>query len=518
MEQSLDLILAKGNVITLNDQQPRVEAVGVEGERIAIVGSLNEVKKGQSKSTQFINLKGKTLLPGFIDSHVHLMYTGLSLLGVDLSTVQSIDEVLKKIKERAKITPLGEWILGYLFNEALTQEKRFPTKKELDAVSTEHPIYISHYTYHSCAVNTIALQRLNISINLEGINKDSKGEIIGEIDDPAINEVNNRMNNLIGEKNRLKAVIAAAQKALQVGITTLHAKEEFQNANFILENKDRLPIRIRILFFLRTLKKEVEEIINLDFLQKRNCICLIADGAIETHTAALFRPYTDDQTTSGMLYYSDEEIQGFMEKAHRAGFQISIHCESERSIEQALLGYERALRKNPRKNHRHRIEHFELPTFNQIDRVAKTEVALAMQPIFIPICGGDNLEAERKLLGKERVKRYHPYRTILDKGILVAGGSDSPVTQMNPLKGIQAALTHPNKDQRIALDEAIRFYTINGAKIGFEEKEKGTIEKEKLADFVVLSEDPYRVLPEKIGKIHIEMTIVGGKVVYKKEN
>jgi len=129
MEQSLDLILAKGNVITLNDQQPRVEAVGVEGERIAIVGSLNEVKKGQSKSTQFINLKGKTLLPGFIDSHVHLMYTGLSLLGVDLSTVQSIDEVLKKIKERAKITPSGQWILGYLFNEALTQEKRFPTKK-----------------------------------------------------------------------------------------------------------------------------------------------------------------------------------------------------------------------------------------------------------------------------------------------------------------------------------------------------------------------------------------------------
>ncbi len=514
MEQSLDLILAKGNVITLNDQQPRVEAVGVEGERIAIVGSLNEVKKGESKSTQFINLKGKALLPGFIDSHVHLMYTGLSLLGVDLSTVQSIDEVLKKIKERAKITPSGQWILGYLFNEALTREKRFPTKRELDAVSTEHPIYISHYTYHSCAVNTIAFQQLNISINLEGINKDSKGEIIGKIDDPAINEVNNRMNNLIGEKDRLKAAMAAAQKALQVGITTLHAKEEFQNANFILENKDRLPIRIRILLFLQTLK-DVDRMINLNFLQKRNCICLISDGAIETHTAALFRPYTDDQTTLGMLYYSDEEIQCFIEKAHRAGFQISVHCESERSIEQALLGYERALRKNPRKNHRHRIEHFELPTFDQIDRVAKTEVALAMQPIFIPICGGDNLEAERKLLGEERVKRYHPYRTILDKGILVSGGSDSPVTQMNPLKGIQAALTHPNKDQRIALDEAIRFYTINGAKIGFEEKEKGTIGKGKLADFVVLSEDPYQVPPKKIGNINIEMTIVGGKVVYR---
>jgi predicted amidohydrolase YtcJ len=215
--------------------------------------------------------------------------------------------------------------------------------------------------------------------------------------------------------------------------------------------------------------------------------------------------------------YSDDELYQFVEKAHKTGLQISIHAESDRSISQVLWAYQKVLEKYPLKDHRHRIEHFEVPTKKLINRVARLGVALAMQPMFIKVCEGPNLDYYRTLLGDLRVKRTHPFRSILDEGILVSGGSDAPVTRMNPLGGIQACVTHPNNEQRIDVYEAIELFTINGAKIGFEEELKGSIEAGKLADFVVLSDDPYRVPHEKIGNIEVDMTIVGGKVVYEKE-
>jgi hypothetical protein len=216
-----------------------------------------------------------------------------------------------------------------------------------------------------------------------------------------------------------------------------------------------------------------------------------------------------------MLHHSDEKFYSFVEKVHKAGCQISIHAESERAIDQVLWAIEKALEKYPRKDHRHRIEHFEIVTPKQIKKVARLGVALAMQPMFVTMCEGPNLDYYRSLIGDERVKRTHTYRWILNEEILVSGGSDTPVTKVNPLGGISALVNHPLKEQRIDVYEAIEVFTINGAKIGFEEDIKGNIEPGKLADFVVLSDDPYRVPKEKIGNIKVEMTIVGGKVVYQ---
>jgi predicted amidohydrolase YtcJ len=215
-----------------------------------------------------------------------------------------------------------------------------------------------------------------------------------------------------------------------------------------------------------------------------------------------------------MLYHNNDEFYRFIEKVHKAGCQISIHAESDRSVDQVLWAYEKVLEKYPRKDHRHRIEHFELVTMKQIKRATRLGVALAMQPAFMTVC--ENLEDYRVLFGEERIKRFHPYRSILDDGALVAGGSDSPVTRINPLEGIHALVNHSIKEQRIDVYEAIEIFTINNAKIGFEEDVKGSIEEGKLADFVVLSDDPYRVPREKIREIKVEMTIVGGKVVYQR--
>jgi predicted amidohydrolase YtcJ len=515
MAQNLDLII-KGNIITVVNQKPRAEAIGIKNGRIVAVGSVSEVEKGAGKSTQVLDLKGKTVLPGFIDSHAHPMGTGKNRLGVDLSSVKTVNEALEKISQRVKKTPPGNLIFCPDYNRQRVAEKRYPSRKELDSVSTKHPIWIQHYDGHFSQINSMAIDLLHLKAGMEGVIVDSKGELTGLIQDPASARPLSNGDNFSSDAERMEALMLVTKEAASVGITTLFAKEGLENAEFIMKNVKKIPVRIHPMVLTVFGNETLDEIINSKYLGEHICVANLTDGSVEGRTAALYEPYADDPTTLGMLHHSDEEFYGFIEKVHKAGCQISIHAESERAIDQVLWAFEKALEKYPRKDHRHRIEHFEVVTPKQIKRVARLGVALAMQPMFITVCEGPNLDYYRSLLGAERVKRAHTYRSILNEEILVSGGSDTPVTKMNPLGGIHALVNHPLKEQRIDVYEAIELFTINGAKIGFEEKLKGSIEEGKLADFVVLSDDPYRVPREKIGNINVEMTIVGGKVVYKR--
>jgi predicted amidohydrolase YtcJ len=518
MTHDLDLII-KGNVITMVNSRPRAEAIGVKDGKIVSVGPASEVEKGAGKSTQLLDLKDKTILPGFIDSHTHPVFTGMARLGVALNSVKSVAETLEKITQRAKTTPPGKWIFCPGYNRFMVKEKRFPSKKELNAVSTRHPIAVQHYDGHFCMLNSPALKLLQLSADMEGVNTDSRGEPTGLVEDPASAHTIGEIGGASNDEEIMEAVMVVAREALEAGITTIHEKDPIENVSLIQKNKERLPIRTKPMLFFPFLEDEgdLDQVINSNAFGERACVAIIGDGSVDARTGALFEPYTDDPTALGMLYYSDDEMYRFVEKAHLAGLQVSIHAESDRSIEQALSTYEKVLEKYPRQDHRHRIEHFEMPIGDHIKRVAQAGVALAMQPMFLTVGGGSNLEYYRVLFGEERIKRCTPLRSILNEGILVSGGSDSPVTRMNPLGGIQVCLTHPIKEQRIELYEALKIFTINGAKIGFEEKLKGSIEEGKLADFVVLAEDPHRVPHDKIGNIDVEMTIVGGKVVYKRE-
>jgi len=515
--EKLGLII-KGRIITMVNQQPRAEAIGIKGGKITVVSSVDEVEKDKGSSTELLDLEGKTILPGFIDTHVHGNLTGMAILGVDLSSVETLDEVLDKIRERAKVTPAGEWILCFRFNRMAIREKRFPTMEELGVVSTEHPICLQHSDVHFCMLNSLGYKLINLPADLEGIHRDATGNFIGLVEDPASAVVMGRIEDLSSGSSLINNYLVTAQEALKVGVTTLHMKEKPKNVKLILKEQAKIPVRIKPLVFLHPMNIEkLEEVLSSDIPRDKACIAIIGDGSIEGYTAAFFEPYVGKPDAFGMLYYSDEELRIFLEKAHKAGFQVSIHAETDRCIEQVLAAYEEVLDKYPRKDHRHRIEHFEVPALGQISRVARAGIALGMQPIFITVAEGPNLDIYRGYMGDERVMKSNAFRSILDEGILVAGGSDSPVTQMSPLKGIQACVTHPNKTERISLYEALKLFTINGANIGFEEKEKGSIEKGKLADLVVLEHNPYEVPPEKIGNISVAMTIVGGKIVYKKE-
>jgi len=513
MTTNLDLII-KGNVITVVNQKPRAEAIGVKDGKIVSVGTLKEVEAG-GKAAKVLDLTGKTILPGFIDSHAHPMGTGKNRLGVDMAPAKTVKDALDKIKERVKKTPAGKVIFCPDYNRQAVKEKRYPTRQELDAVSTKHPIWIQHYDGHYSQVNSLAAQICGFKPGQPGVSLDENGDVSGLIQDPASARALSTGDNFEDPADALAALDLVTKEAASVGITTLFAKEGLENARIIMSNLDKIPVRIRPMVFPGFGAASLDDVLKADFLGPHICICSLTDGSVEGRTAAMYEPYTDDPTTLGMLHHTDEAFYALVEKVHRAGAQMSVHAESDRGIDQVLWAYEKVLGKYPRKDHRHRIEHFEVTTAKQIQRVARLGVALAMQPMFVQVCEGPNLDYYRSLIG-DRVNRAHTYRSILNEEILVSGGSDTPVTKMNPIGGINILVNHPLKEQRVDVYEAIEVFTINGAKIGFEEDIKGNIEPGKFADFAVLSADPFRVAKEKIGDIKVDKTIVGGKVVFER--
>jgi predicted amidohydrolase YtcJ len=513
--EKLDLII-KGNIITVTNHQPRAEVIGVKDEKIVYVGSLRGFEETGGMAADVLDLTSKTILPGFIDSHAHPMGTGKNRLGVDLSSVNDIVEVLEKIKQRVLETPRGQLVFCPDFNRMKVTEKRYPTRKELDGVSTEHPIWIQHFDGHHSQVNGMAIRLLKLKAGMEGVDLDENGEITGLLNDPASARALSEGDDFSDPAQAMESLLLVTREAASVGITTLFAKESLKNTEFIAQNINKIPVRIHHIVLTAIDDDTFDRLSNNELIGRNICFANFVDGSIEGRTAALYEPYTDDPSTLGILIRSDEELYDFVEKVHKAGFQISIHAESDRSIDQTLWAYEKVLEKYPRKDHRHRIEHFEISTPKQIKKVARLGVALGMQPMFIPFCEGPDREYYRTLIGEERIKRSHVFRSILDEGVLVSGGSDSPVTRMNPLGGIHAMVNHPMEEQRIDIHEALEVFTINGARIGFEEDIKGSIEPDKLADFVVLSDDPYMIPKEEIGNIQVEMTIVGGNIVYRK--
>lgn len=513
MSNDLDLII-EGNILTMSGAKPRVGAVGVRAGLIIMTGTPAEVENYAGHKTRIMKLAGKTITPGFIDTHAHPVQVGNVLLNVDLAAAGSISEILEKFEKKKDRTPAGDNILGLNFNYDIVKERRLPTQAELDNVSSTHPIMVLVYDVHSAMLNTPMLEKIDLPTDIAGNVKDENGRPTGLIEDPAIALV---IQKLLPDNERdvMTTVEAAVKEALSVGITTLHMKEAPGILEAIFKHEQNLPVRVKPMVIIKApYQKNLAEILQSDTYRRRAAVAFFADGAPDSKTAAYFEPYRSDSTNYGMLYYPDEELEDLIEKVHRAGFQISVHTCGTRATEQVLNIYQNVLARHPRPDHRHRIEHFEMPLGNQIKRAVDLELALAMQPMFLYLSGVETFENIRSLLGSQRVDRWKPLRSIIDAGGLIAGGSDAPVTKMSPLKGIQACINHPNKRQRITLYEALKLFTVNAARIGFEEDLKGTIETGKLADFTVLSDDPHAVKPEEVGDIKVEMTIVGGKVVY----
>ncbi|WMW66215.1 amidohydrolase [Nitratidesulfovibrio liaohensis] len=469
------------------------DAMAVEGGRIVAMGRAAELAPFADRGFVRTDMGGATVLPGFIDCHSHLLLTGIMDLGMDLSAAENLGDVLDMVADAVRNAPFGAMVYGFRLEELDLAERRMPTKAELDAVAPGRAVLLMHATCHRCIMNTPALRQLAVPRGLPGADTEGgrgTAPFTGVVRDPGIlTWVFPAILRSMDRAHLDAAALVAARSALRVGITTVHSMEGGEltpgGSPVLLDNATRLPLRV----VCWNQSMDLAEVEQLALPRVGGCIC--ADGELDARTAALFEPYSDDPGNDGTLLYSQQEMDDFVLTAHARGLQVAVHCESERAIDQVLRAMERAQRLEPRGDCRHRIEHFELPTWDQIDRMARAGVVASMQPAFVESYFGDDRMAHlASLFGPHRMRRLHPYRAILDAGVRVCGGSDSPVTNYTPLRGMAAAVHHPFAEQSVSMAEALRMFTTEAAFSAFEEADKGRLLPGMLADLVMLGQDP----------------------------
>jgi predicted amidohydrolase YtcJ len=507
--------LVNAHVLTMDRRDTVCEAVLVESSAIRSRGTSQEVRHACLEAGgRVVDLNGATLLPGFHDCHVHMLGTGMNAAGIDMYDCASLDEVLQIVREADRHMPADRWVYGKRLDESRLREGRPPTAAELDAVAPKRPVYIVDRGLHYVLVNTSGFQMLGLTEDTPGVRKDPHGRPTGRLHEQA-NGMAKRAFAAGQSPSELEdALRLTATMAARAGITTLHAVEggvvgPDASVPVILDAHDRFPVRV-ILFWST---EDIDAILRAGLKQQGSDILL--DGSIGSRTASFEEPYSDDPSKTGLLYYSDERVEEMITKAHLADVQISFHAIGERAITQALDAFERVLRKHPKADHRHCLEHFGFPKPGEVERTARLGISISTQPAFMYLRGGpDGVYHSR--LGAKRERHGYPLRAFLDAGITVGGGSDSDVTPMVPLLGIHAAVNQPYPESNVTVKEALRMYTSEAARTTFGEKVRGSIEEGKAADLVVLAENPLTVPQDRIKDIEVLRTMKGGGVTYEK--
>lgn len=530
MRTLLKIILTNGRIYTLDRGFHIAHTVAIEGNRISKVTNASEFKK-DSKS-QILDLKGKTIIPAFCDSHVHLLLLALSLNQIDLSKARSLKQVLSLVRNKTKKSKPNEWISGRGWNINQWSIEKFPDKKSLDEVSPHNPVTLSSKEEHLLWVNSFALK-------LARINENASNPIGGEIERyPNSNEPTgilkeeatglvHRIPNKPSKEAFRKMLCEAVQNAYRFGITSVHNFDGGATHNLleeILLEEGKLPLRI--LQFFRDDK--LEELINSDTPIETGSeylriggIKLFADGALGSRTALMFEPYEGTKNDFGIEVTDPHRLKSITTKANILGLNVAIHAIGDRGVHNALDAIEHSIREN-KKYYANRIEHAQLVKPSDLKRFKSLKVTASLQPI--------HATSDRDMAIKHWGKRFaNAYRlkSFLNNGIRVIFGSDCPIEDLNPLKGIYAAVTRKREKvnespfypkERIDIRKAILGFTKWPAIASGEEKQKGSIETGELADMIVLSEDIFKVPSKGIPDIEILATIFDGKIVYGEEN
>jgi len=524
MPRCAELAFCNGNIVTMNPLKPRVESLSTMNGRFLIVGSNRDVRRTVGKDTLVLDLKGKTVFPGLIDCHVHFVKYGLQKTWIDLRNAKSISELKRRLERRVVASAKGSWVVGRGWDQERFEEKRYPTRFDLDEVARENPVVLTRVCWHICLVNTAALRIANIT-------KDTGPIQGGQIDrDPETGEptgiLRESAQDLVWKavppptlKELEAAILAACRDAVRVGLTSIHCLVDSSSeitALHTLRKRDRLPLRLNIL----SPRELLESLRALGVTTGFGDDCLrigpvkvFADGSLGARTAALTQDYNDDPGNKGIMIFRQDELNSIVEKAHKSGLQVAIHAIGDRAVESALIALENALNQFPRKNHRHRIEHASVLNRSLIKRMKDLDVIASIQPTFTI---SDFWIPQR--VGAERARLVYPFKTLMKSGVVIAGSSDCPTEILNPILGIHAAVTRGGfvPEESLDVDEAIRAFTINAAYASFEEQSKGSIEEGKLADFTVLSKDITRIPSGRIKDVRVEMTVVGGRIVYSR--
>ncbi len=526
MPSEATMILRNGRVFTVNAKQPWAEAIAVKDDRIVRVGSNEEVTKLSDDDTVVIDAEGRLVLPGFIDSHIHTSMA-YQEFWAKLEDAGSMEAIASIIREYADAHPGDEMVCGNGWGyDAVMSDGRFPNKEDLDQIISDRPMLIVSY----CGWVGLGNSKFT-EMAVESFKGRSHLELGSMERDPQTNEPTGVFHNpsdlmlLAGElslmirEKEMDGLRWVFHQLPKYGITSVHeAQSDFRALEVYrkLREEGGLLARAYITYnYEKTteedLRRASEMIKDSDEWIRLGVAKLFIDGVPNSHTAAMLDPYSDDSSTNGEARYTPEEFNDIVTTLDGMGFQCMTHSCGDRGVRIALDAYEHAADRNAPRERRHRIEHVETVSEEDIPRFRKLGVIAAMQPIHaVP---GSDTSFERTL-GSERVSKSFPWRSLDEAGAVLAFSSDWNVVDMNPLPGIQAAVARDwgtGASQAVSLEKAIEAYTLNGAYASFEEDIKGSIEEGKLADFVILSENLFEIEPERIGDVEVLMTVIGGR-------
>ena len=534
-------VFINGTLLTMDADNRVVDAIAVRGDRIEAVGSTDEIMALVEDDTLVTNLRGRTMLPGFIDAHGHFPYSGMRVLGADLNsppvgTLTTMEEVLAALAEQAAITPAGDWVFGFNYDDTLLAEKRHPTRAELDAVSTEHPVVASHVSGHMVVANSAALEA--IGVNAE--TPDPEGGVIGRL--PGSSEP----NGLLEETARLPLMLkmqdislldtyrlmkSAAREYSAVGVTTAQSggvTPELATGLSLFSRLGVIPQRL-ILFPFGT--EFGDELYNggydpADYATDRvvmGAVKLVADGSIQGYTGYLSHPYhtpyNGDAEYRGYPSIPREKLFAQVAALHEAGYQIAIHGNGDESIEDILDAFEAAQRQHPVADPRMILVHSQMSREDQVARMKQ----LGVTPSFFTAHTWYWGDRHRDIfLGPERAAVISPGKWALDYGLRFTSHMDTPVTPMLPLQAVWSQVFRQTyggdvlgPEQRISVMEALRAVTIDAAWQVFQEDNRGSLEPGKYADLVVLSGNPLDD-PMAMRDLAVEQTIIGGATIYRR--
>jgi predicted amidohydrolase YtcJ len=528
-----DLIITNAKIWTVDAFQPLAQAVAVLGDRIVAVGSTSAVDAWRGPNTKVIDAAGKLLLPGFNDAHVHFVSGGEQLDNVQLKDVTNPQEFARRIAERAKITPQGEWVQGGNWDETKWDPPNMPTKEMIDALTPDTPVFVSRYDGHMGLANSVALRLAGITAETPDppggtIVHDAQGNPTGALKDAAMDPIYKVIPPLSHDR-RVKVVKRALAYAASVGVTSVqHMETSYADIAVYSELLRRGELTTRI--YVAPLITHVDDQVKLGIghafggpYLRIGAVKAYADGSLGSGTAYFYEPFLNQGTNRGLLADEMHPISLMRDrymKADAAGLQICTHAIGDEGISTILDLYADVIKAHGDTDRRLRIEHAQHMAAKDFERFAQLHVIASVQP-YHAIDDGRFAESH---IGHDRASRTYAFRTFLDHGVRLAFGTDWEVAPLDPVLGLYAAVTratldgkNPNgwfPEQKLTVAEAVEAYTMGSAYAEFQEKEKGSITPGKLADMVLLSDDIFTIAPENIRDVKVLKTIVGGKTVW----